>query len=425
ALIQGYADKLDATLVTELASNDQESMLRIVHNDGREMAAIDLKAPGSTFGYSGLAEAKADIGMSARRARDRDVNLLNAAGMEDPRDTENEHVIGLDGLIVIVNAQNPIQSMSLEELGLVFAGIVTNWSQLGGPDAPINLHSRDEESGTFQSFGSLVLSPQNALLSPTAIQYGDNNALSDAVAGDTGGIGVTGIANQRAAKAIPIRQECGILSYPTSFAMKTEEYPLSRRLYLYTPRADMTAHARQIIEFSMSPEAQPLIQDAGFVGQAVEASPINNQGARIIHALTGEQEAPVGLLREMLSSLKTAERLSTTFRFTPGSSQLEPKSQADALRLAEDLAAGKYAGKEILLLGFTDSVGQFELNRALSARRADVVRQSMVASVAPGALDEVSLSVLGYGELAPVGCNTNLDGRSMNRRVEVWLRDPA
>ncbi|MEM1162469.1 MAG: substrate-binding domain-containing protein, partial [Pseudomonadota bacterium] len=216
ALIQGYADKLDATLVTELASNDQESMLRIVHNDGREMAAIDLKSPGSTFGYSGLAEAKADIGMSARRARDRDVNLLNAAGMEDPRDTENEHVIGLDGLIVIVNAQNPIQSMSLEELGLVFAGIVTNWSQLGGPDAPIKLHSRDEESGTFQSFGSLVLSPQNALLSPTAIQYGDNNALSDAVAGDTGGIGVTGIANQRAAKAIPIRQECGILSYPTS-----------------------------------------------------------------------------------------------------------------------------------------------------------------------------------------------------------------
>ena len=227
------------------------------------------------------------------------------------------------------------------------------------------------------------------------------------------------------AKALPIRQECGILSYPTSFGMKTEEYPLSRRLYLYAPRDDMTAHARQIIEFAKSEEAQPLILEAGFVDQAVELSTINNQGARIIHALTGEDEAPIGLLREMLNNLKTASRLSTTFRFTPGSSQLEPKSLADAQRFAQDLSEGAYAGKEVMLIGFTDSVGQFELNRGLSARRAQVVDQTLRASVPPGALDQSLISVLGYGELAPVGCNTTLTGRSANRRVEVWIRDPA
>ena len=318
-----------------------------------------------------------------------------------------------------------MRSISVDELSLIFSGQLTDWSQLGGPSGPINIYAMSDSSGTFQTFGSLVLAPTGSLITPQAQRFDNNARLSDAVANDPMGIGVTGIAFRRAAKALPIRLACGLLSHPTTFAMKTEEYPLSRRLYLYTLPSGTPAHARQIVEFALSDEAQPLIAEAGFVNQTVESQSIDEQGARLVHAIAGEPEVSLNLMRDMLVELRDAERLSITFRFTPGASTLTPKSQIDAKRLAEDLARGAYADREVLLVGFTDSIGQFEVNTALGARRARVVEQEIRASVAQGALADAEIEVLGYGELTPVGCNTTLAGRTANRRVEVWVRNPG
>ncbi|MGD1924850.1 MAG: phosphate ABC transporter substrate-binding/OmpA family protein [Paracoccaceae bacterium] len=422
ALIEGYADSLDATMVAEVGTEPLERMMRIVHENGREMAAIDLKAYGSSSSFQGIAEGLAAVGMSARRGRDGDMSRLQSVGIPDLRDTDDEHVIALDGLIAIVHSSNPIESISLEELALVFSGTISNWAQLGGADAPINLYARDEDSGTFQTFGSLVFAPFDADLAPTAQQFTSNITLSDSVAADPNGIGFTGISFQRATRAVPIRQVCGISSVPSEFSMKTEEYPLARRLYLYTPPSSVPAHARQIVEFAKSEEAQQIIAEAGFVNQSVETRSINEMGGRIIHAITGEAEFSPNLMRGLLVDLKNAVRLSTTFRFTPGTSNLTPRSQIDAARLAEELALGAYSGREIVLAGFTDSVGQFELNRQLSARRAQVVDAALRAAVPEGALDAIATVTRGYGELMPVGCNTDINGRSANRRVEVWLR---
>ena len=423
ALVEGYADTLDATLVTEIGTGELSSTLKIMHDDGREMAAIDLQSYGSSTGFRGLGDRTAEIAMSSRRLRDGDLAALATADIPELRDTENEHVLALDGLVVITHPRNPIQSVSLEDLALIFSGAITNWSQLGGPNLAVTLYARDADSGTYQTFESLVLDPYDVSIAPTTQRFASNTQLSDAVVADPGGIGVTAIAYQRATKALPIRQECGILSYPTTFEMKTEEYPLSRRLYLYTPTTTMAAHAKQLVDFAMSPEAQPIIAEAGFVNQAVESLSINHQGSRLVRALTESDEAPIGAVRDMFRDLGSAERLSLALRFTPGSSQLEPKSASDAQRLARDIAAGEYEGKEILLVGFTDSVGQFELNRGLSLRRASVAEEVIRNAVPAGALSNARITVLGYGELSPVGCNTTLQGRSANRRVEVWIRD--
>lgn len=425
ALIEGYADKLDAELVVEVGADATERKLRIIHEDGEEMATIDLQASGSAVAFRSLAGGVADIGMSSRRARDRDMPAMFNAGLTDPRDTEAEYVIGLDGLIVITHRANPIQSISLEELALIYSGTVTNWSQLGGPDQAISIYAGSDDTGTFQTFASLVMAPFGVEVTGDAKRITSNIQLSDTVAGDKWGIGVTAAAYERAAKALPIRQECGIMSFPTTFAMKTGEYPLSRRLYLYAPRADMSIHARNLIDFARSPEAQSLIVESGFVSLDVETAQINNQGARVVHAMTGEDEVSLPDLRDFIVDVKNAVRLSTTFRFTPGESALDPSSQAAAVKFAKDIVDGVYEGKEILLLGFTDSVGQYTLNRTLSARRASVVSDILTAAAEGGDLSRSKITVKGYGELAPVGCNTSPSGRSANRRVEVWVRDPA
>ena len=149
ALIEGYADSLDATLVAEVGTEPMQRMMRIVHENGNEMAAIDLQAFGSSSSFQGIAEGKAAVGMSSRRGRDRDMARLNSVGIPDLRDTPSEHIVALDGLIAVVHPSNAVSAISLAELALVFSGVVTNWSQLGGADAPINLYVREPESGTF------------------------------------------------------------------------------------------------------------------------------------------------------------------------------------------------------------------------------------------------------------------------------------
>ena len=423
ALLEGYADSLDAELIIDFGQSAEERTARIIHADGREMAVIDLQSKGSSSGFRGLGGQAAEIAMSSRRMRDRDLSVLARAGIGELRDTSDEHIIGLDGLVVVVNAANAVRSLSLEELALIYSGVVTNWRQLGGQDAPINLYARDDASGTFQTFGSLVLAPFDTDISPAAQRFVSSIDLSDSVAGDPNGIGVVGAAFQRANKALPIRQECGILSYPTTFSMKAEEYPLSRRLYLYAPLENASAHARQLVEFAVSDDAQPLLTEAGFVNQSIESVTLNEQGERILHGLLDEQEAPFDAVRVMLSDLRSAERISITLRFTAGGAQLTPKSQGDLQRLARLVASGAFDGKEILLAGFTDSVGQFALNRGLSQRRAERV-ETLLRDVVPAEIFEaVPLRALGYGELMPVGCNTDAQGRGANRRVEVWIRD--
>ena len=422
AIIEGYADSLDAGVVREIGQIANESTLRVQHEDGREMAAIELRSHGSGSSFDGLADGSAEIGMSSRRARRSDVAKLVQSGFVDPRDSEYEHVIAVDGLIIIVNQDNPLPSISLDEVARIFSGQITNWADIGGPDRAITVYARDDQSGTFGTFEDLVLSPAGLALAPSAKRFESNARLSDSVAADPSGIGFTALAYERVAKALPIRQECGLESAPTSFSVKTEEYPLSRRLYLYTRPGPMTAHAKQLVDFALSDDAQPLISDSGFVNQRVEGMALSEMGAQLIHALTEEPEISATLMRNMLVELRDAQRLSTTFRFTPGSSQLTPKSQADALKFARELAAGAYSNRQILLVGFTDSIGEFQLNEALSLRRAGVVDQIVRSSVAPGALDNVAIQVLGFGELMPVGCNSTFGGRFVNRRVEVWVR---
>lgn len=423
ALIQGYADSLDAQLVREVGANTDESTLRMIHPNGQEMAEVSLIASGSGASFPSLAAREVSIGMSSRRIRDREVEALISAGITDPRDTANEHVLALDGLIAIVHPDNPLRSLSVEDLALIFSGEATNWSEVGGPDRPITVYSRDQNSGTFDSFDSLVLRPFGVQLTGGADLFSSNIELSDRVASDPNGIGFTGIAFARGAKVLAIRQECGITSMPTSFSMKSEEYPLARRLYLYDLPEGKPAHATQLLNYALSDEAQTVIEEAGFVSQAVESQSLEAQGSRLIYGLVSEDEFSLSLMRAMLNELRNSERLSITFRFTPGSSRLEPRSEREARLLAEALAAGDYPGKEVLLVGFTDSIGEFELNRGLSLRRAQGVVDLMFSSVATGSLDAVPIRTLGYGELTPVGCNSTFQGRLANRRVEVWLRD--
>lgn len=424
ALLLGYADSLDADLVQARAAEGDEMEMKILSPQGVDIASINLRNGGSAAAFSSLLSGDAQIGMSSRPIRDAELDEFRRLGMGDLSSPQNERVLALDGLVVIVAPSNPVDALSEEDIAEIFAGEIDNWSEVGGPDMPINVYVRDDESGARGIFESTIMRPLGLEFDAAARTYDSPDALADDVALDPGAIGFAGIANVRSAKALAIRTECGLLATPDAFGVKTEEYPLAQRLFLYTKGGVMPPHAARLLQFAESNEAQGVISDAGFVDQAVESRPINNMGMRFAMAFTDPSpEFNYGQMRELASELISAERLSATFRFNPGSSNLDNKAQLDVRRVVDYLRQPEMGEKEVLVVGFTDSVGRADLNRQLSFRRADQVREAIVNAAPAGALAGIDFRVLGYGELAPVGCNESLSGRRINRRVELWIRD--
>jgi phosphate transport system substrate-binding protein len=422
ALIESFAFSLDADIRRE-PINAQETRFVLRGQGSRPLAEVTLAIESTDSAFRELERNLATLGMASRRVREAESAALAAVGAGDLRAESNEIIVALDGLVIVVAPDNPVQSISVADAAAVFGGRITNWRDLGGPDAPIRLIVSAPEHGLRESFETLVMQPFSAEIVPTARELASEVDIADEVAGDALAIGFVGLSSVRSARALPIRTECGLLASPEAFAIKAEEYPLTRRLYLYGTDRPMAPQARRLLSFALSDVGQQAVADAGFVDQNISTLPLDLQGIRIANAMLQTQaETTLEEIRAMLAELVTAERLSTTLRFQPGVAGLEPRALADLKRLSERILAGDFAGRELLLIGYTDAVGRGDLNKTLSLRRAGQVRDSLLALL-PGGSGTTQVTVLGLGELSPVGCNETFDGRRTNRRVEVWVRD--
>lgn len=363
--------------------------------------AIEIRAHGSGTAFEGLGSGVADIGMSSRRIKPDEKRLLAALG--DMTSPANEFVLGLDGVAVIVHRANPVESLSLEKVRDLFSGRTSNWSELGGTPGPVHLHARDERSGTWETFRQLVL--REAALAASAARTEDSRELAAAVAADPGAIGFVGLAYVGDAKALKISEAGSVAYRPTVFTVRTEDYLLSRRLYLYAAATPARPWTSRFVQFALSHEGQSVVDAIGFVGQSLLDAPV------------AREEATGGLVpAAYLSQTRGASRLPLAFRFESGSDRLDNKALRDLGRLLEVLARPDHAGRELLLIGFADSRGGEDSNLRLSRARAEAVSNELAAEGIRAVV------VSGFGGAIPVATNDTEEGRARNRRVEVWLR---
>jgi phosphate transport system substrate-binding protein len=153
------------------------------------LKAIDIAAHGSATGFTDLAADRCDIGMASRQVkRDEVAKLLNLGEMTSPA---SEHVLGLDGVAIIVNRANPVSALSLAQLASIFSGEITDWSGVSGRQGKIKLYSRDDKSGTYDTFKTLVLGSRG--LASTATRIEDSRQLSEKVAAEIDAIGFVGM----------------------------------------------------------------------------------------------------------------------------------------------------------------------------------------------------------------------------------------
>lgn len=412
-LIKSYARQQRWQLVGGDACNGE---LRL---QDEKTLAIDCHAEGTHTGIPALAQGKVDIAMLSRPITDQEKELMAENNYRQMDTAKHEAVIALDGLLIIVAPDNPVRALSIDQVARVFAGEISDWSQLGASPGRIVLHVRDDNSGTRDTFQALVMKAK--AIAQLAHTHQSSSELSEAVALDRRAIGFVGFAFKGRAKALAIAQECGLAHTASAFEIKTEDYPLSRRLFLYTAK-QRSIHSHNLVDYAVSDEAQPVIESAGYVNQAIVAWSSEATRSRIsayVAAPSAEAELELDhkLLRQLSREAEHAERLSLNFRFRPGSAQLDTKAAQDVLRLAAWLKTNAQ-DRTIALLGFADALGPFASNLRLSVERAEEVRRALieVGGVAPGAI-----MAKGYSELLPVACNRDQLGREKNRRVEAWL----
>ena len=431
-LIQGFAN---ANGMRVTSSSDSQTQTRSYQLQGADPDAacfrITVRSTGSDTAKDAIVDKAAQIGMSSRVYTDSEIQVLaKAAGAAAAARSEIEQVVALDALVVVVNKQNPVSALGLCQIAEIFAGRISNWRELGGRPGAINLQVRLGPSGTFETFQTLVLKACGVELArKNAFSHGSYAKLLAAVADDEMSVGFAPEALVASnVKALRLRGGCGIEQTANAFSIKTEDYPLARRLFIFTPYP-LEGYARRLVNFIKADDRA----DAAFALPPPGAG--GEEGAEVPHPATDQQietarddhagsehqretDADPSARRKFADMAAQTERLSITYRFAPGSEELDTKARQDIQRLARYLQK-KPTQPQVLLAGFTDNIGSLSDNLELAWKRADAVRRELVALGAQRYARDVQVE--GFGKVLPVACNDTELGRQKNRRVEVFL----
>lgn len=422
-LMSGYASSLGADpQVTNVSAT--ETLVSMVGDDGfgDEIASYLIASTGDDSAFQSLLDGSANIGMSTRRITPDEARALRDTGSGSMVSPDQERIIAVDSMVVVTHASNPVEALTQEQLQGIFSGQITNWSELGGTDRSITVITHPEGSASYEYFMSFLFGDERPDFRPQAIAA-DDQAMSNVMFHDLNAIGYLGYAFQRGAKPLNLFNECGITTTPDAFSAKTEEYTLSRRMYLYNRSDNLTEEMQSFLDFAISDTADSVIGKSGFIDLGVERRGQGTEDPRYV-ALTNEAaQYDIGfegeVIAEMLEKMENFDRLSTTFRFRLGSSQIDERGRLDLQRLIEYLQDAP-AGTTLTFVGFTDDVGAFEGNRVLAVERAEAVLDE-IRQIAGDQLNNVEMAATGFGEIAPSACNITERGRAINRRVEVWI----
>ena len=213
---------------------------------------------GSGVGIAALLNGTTDICASSRPMKPAEVEQMKAKYNYKGLEVR----VARDGLAVYVHKSNKVKQLTMEQVRLIFTGKVTNWKQLGGADKPINLYSRENNSGTYEFFKEHVLLKQD--FAPQAQHMAGTAALINAVSKDPNGVGFGGAAYAKNVKALAIAQEAGKpYIAPTEATILSAQYPISRFLYFYLSKRP-EGNVKKFIDWVISKQGQKVVTDVGY-----------------------------------------------------------------------------------------------------------------------------------------------------------------
>jgi phosphate transport system substrate-binding protein len=210
---------------------------------------VIVQGGGSSVGVRSAANGTADIGNASREVKDSEM-------AENPDLVV--HTVARDGIAIVTHPDVPVDGLSIEEVRAIFAGDITSWSEVGGPDRMITVIAREEGSGTRAAFEDMVMDEE--LICASAMLLPSNGAVRTAVSTTPDCIGFLSFGYlDDQVKAIAID---GVQATVENAA--DGSYPVVRPLNMIT-KGEPTGVVADFLEFALSADGQAIVTDEGYI----------------------------------------------------------------------------------------------------------------------------------------------------------------
>ena len=229
-------------------------------------AAIAVLGGGSGTGITGLINQTCDIANHSREWKPKEVDQAWDKGVS-PR----FFVVAVDGLSIIVNEKNPVDQLTMAQVGALYRGEIKNWKAVGDFAKPVSLYGRQSNSGTYVFMQEFVLGNKN--YSTDMKEMNGNAQIIEGVLQDEGAVGYVGVGYlfdekgqiRKGLKVLEISKEPGGDGFlPTDkAAVDSGNYPIARPLYMATngkPKGD----AASLLSWIVGAEGQAIVAREGF-----------------------------------------------------------------------------------------------------------------------------------------------------------------
>lgn len=216
---------------------------------------ITVSESGSGNGAKSLLNKACDIADMSRFMKDTEFSAAAEAGIMPVA-----HVVALDGLALILHPSNPVRDLTVEQVRNIYLGQITNWRQVGGPNRPIIIVSRDTNSGTYETFGGLVMNKEK--ITQSAEYVGSNGAMRQRVQSTQSAIGYVGLGFvDRTVKAVSIN---GVEA--NNETIVSGVYPIARPLFMFTDGyPKLGSHLHRFVTLHLTERGQEIVESIGFV----------------------------------------------------------------------------------------------------------------------------------------------------------------
>lgn len=339
-------------------------------------------------------------------------------------DQPTEQLLGLNAFSVIAAPNAGISEISLNDLARVFAGEVTNWSQIGGADVNVLPLQLPTNSDLWAQMNKLVMEPAGKTVAGNVLTMSDQAGISASILQFPGSISVIDAAVANAEQTVAVSGACGIAVAPTEFNIVSGDYPLTRPIMASYATPSLTALAAELFDFASDDVAQGLLDREGFLNHSAQQQDPALKNARLGGLLNASlDDAQRAAAAEMFQVLFDANRLSTTMTGGAASGPEGAWNRAMMIDLADLISAPENQGRDIVFVGFGESTAGSEAAISASANAAQAMQAAFAQSAAAQvASNGVTLSSFGFGNVFPATCVDGQVAGSEYTRVEVWIR---
>jgi len=229
-------------------------------------SALAIMGGGSGTGITAIINGTCDIATHSREWKQKELDLAWEKGVK-PR----FFVVAVDGLSIIVNEKNPLEKMTMPQVGSLYKGEIKNWKVVGGPDKAVSLYGRQSNSGTYTFLQEHVLGNKNYSLDVK--EMNGNAQIIESIIQDEGGVGYVGVGYlfdqngkiRKGIKVLNISKDASSEAFSPLDKQNIDsgKYPISRPLYETTngkPNAAVTG----FLTFETGPEGQKIVEREGF-----------------------------------------------------------------------------------------------------------------------------------------------------------------